>query len=415
MINIRLNGEKLSANTKFLLFQTLHSCAQSGLNFVSIVDGQLFAIARNIIAESALPITLSSGCYSIVLNCGDIVLRARAALSSFNSERSIYFKGLYCYSYSSPLVDYDLEILRYADTSTVPGRVRFLSFRIQNLAWVLGRFISGPRLVNRRRILFCSYRKSSDTLYSLARVPKSAVIRMNYPLDYFRHLTLGISKPSTDCFFVRDFFDVLAVLITPASKTERIFYYFSMPGSFLQRRVLRILNYRNKFIIHLAHGRISSSKFLNYTRFVISELYDRAYVERHLRLFVRRSSYLNIGYDQSGIIFYIHGYVKGSKYGVGKLVRDIYFILALRDRARNRRPTRTELVIKPHPTAQLLLFVLMLMPKSICRVYQASSYYRVSEIFCNSPTFEILLRDDRTVGKLHFFQGHWIGRLPSDD
>jgi hypothetical protein len=166
--------------------------------------------------------------------------------------------------------------------------------------------------------------------------------------------------------------------------------YVSIPGAKIIRRILFFIKYDTN-TIQIAHGRVSSDKFLVYTKYVLTELKNYYYAMNSIK---EKKIYINESFliSKNSIALFLHGYQKGSPYGWKHLYSDFKFILKLSKQYK-------KVILRPHPTAFLL--------KKFCSFSFFSSYlklelsfsndvqFNVSDIYVSSPTYKLKLNEKK--------------------
>lgn len=410
----------------FLLFKTLESIASAGYNIVSVQEN-LIKDAYWIVKTSKFPLEVISEyvngwMFVIELNVGDVLTKnaihhlnlllagtaplesmflSTKYLSIFGSFESLDFDCTQNYPYISVNREYPKKKFFFQTPYPLINRPIFdqniTSFFIRTFKRkfkyypnpyslvLLGLSFFVLRSKPSKRVLVVEKKIASDGLYALNNFGSrfNEIFSMRFPKIKFSIIKNGNKYLIFSSNFEQS---ICAVIANGLKKFKNI--YFSMPGGRISSQVLYFIKYETN-TIHIAHGRVSSDKFLSYTKYVFTEVFDSKYFDNLIR---QKRIILNqiIKIVDNDTVLFLHGYKKGSKYSFKNLYQDLKKIARLSENF-------GFIIIRPHPTAFLLKKFVRILWFFRCRNIQVDCskrfFYKVKEVYVSSPTFALKLSE----------------------
>lgn len=410
----------------FLLFKTLESISVAGYSIVS-VEENLIEVARWIVKSSQFLLDViccdaHKRLFVIELKVGDVLsknaihqlnlllVNTTVHKSAFLSTeyRSIFglFKSLaFDCDCDYPYISYNKEYPKVIDFLQTSYPLVTKPVFNRNITWffvqtfkrkfkycpnfycllLLGLSIFVLRGKPSKRALVVENKTASDGLYALSNFGNCfddiySIRSPKVKLSFF-------NNDNKYLIFSSCFEQSLCAVIAISLKNFRN-VYFSMPGGRISSQVLNFIRYETN-TIHLAHGRISSEKFLVYTKYVLTEVFDLRYSDKLIRQ-KRVMFHEVIDLVDNNIVLFLHGYKKGAKYSFKNLYQDLKQIKFLTKNV-------DLLILRPHPTAFLLKKAVGILCFLGFGKIQLDSrtffYYKVKEVFVSSPTYALKLSE----------------------
>lgn len=255
-----------------------------------------------------------------------------------------------------------------------------ITYTNYKIFFLLSSFLKISKNSINKRQLFITSEKKSDGIYALKNYRKffkdqfiachNTNFRIFYGTNYYS-------------FYAKNFIEFLASIYANSIYYKNIFLYFSLAGAPILKEIINYVKYDYK-TIHIAHGRVSSDKFLHRTDAVITQLQDSRYANNSIRQFIKYN-HEKFYIENNKTYLFLHGYKKGKKYSIRNLLSDLTIIKRISCDC-------NILLIKVHPTAQLLTLVLNIMNiKKIVVIDGNKDNFFIEKIFSSSPTYSVLL------------------------
>jgi|694.fasta_scaffold84971_2 hypothetical protein len=347
-------------------------------------------MAGDFLSENFLP-RLRSQLIKYLPNSSVILINHFTPFGSF-FEQAVVVKKYNCNEKFSECIIHDIYLIRpkpnfsfkdfyvklFCEKLAFKFSFKLFFLRIISMCYI--------NIVPEKRILVLTRKKSSDAIFARNNFGK-----FFYKIIYLNKfpLKINIANPFNPFLLEAKNFEQILAAIFAISLLKFKNVYFSMPGAFVVRRILPFIALDTN-TIHIAHGRVSSEKFLNFTRYVFTEVYDPCYIKQGIKqkkiLF---RDQIKIKANRKAILF--QGYKKGRSYGLFNLYEDIKIIINLLYKFE-------EIIVRPHPTAFILqsflshfrFFCFSRVRLDVSNIVECE----VEKIYVSSPTYAIKLKNN---------------------